>query len=276
MEFLVICENKLFNLVVFFFSNLKERSKTWVFPLDIEIRCEQKREALGYRRDSVMSKGKKSYFRLQMDNLDKDLDPYMHGGHIRSIFDNEPLELEYYLKKHPGRQLIGEVAFIMFGVEVQKNPAALLYNMMILDLIDGDKVSQREVFFSNDPEHPKEKGFGGIAPYSMNGATTAARYLNIYYSYIFDHWYSYDVTEETEERIFENLMDPNSEYSKSKDYKILFEEVMQREYDLINKWITYKKERDRKARYLKTIQELYNYIFNKTVEFYEQYKFNVK
>ena len=157
-----------------------------------------------------------------MDNLDKDLDPYMHGGHIRSIFDNEPLELEYYLKKHPGRQLIGEVAFIMFGVEVQKNPAALLYNMMILDLIDGDKVSQREVFYSNDPEHPKEKGFGGIAPYSMNGATTAARYLNIYYSYIFDHWYSYDVTEETEERIFENLMDPNSEYSKSKDYKIFY------------------------------------------------------
>jgi len=30
-------------------------------------------------------------------------------GHIRSIFDNEPLEQEYYLKKHPGRQLIGEV-----------------------------------------------------------------------------------------------------------------------------------------------------------------------
>jgi hypothetical protein len=257
-------------------SNMCERTTNWIFPLDIQIKVEQRREIYSYRRDSVMAKGKKEYFRLQMDNLTKDLDPYMHGGHIRSIFDNEPLEQEYYLKKHPGRQLIGEVAFIMFGVEVQKCPAALIYNMMILDLIDGDKVSQREVFYSNDPEHPKDKGYGGISPYSMNGATTALRFLNIYYSYIFDHWYSYDITEESEEIIFENLMSPSSEYNTSKNYKILFEEVMQREYDLINKWITFKKERDRKARYLKTILELYNYIFRKTYEFYEQYKFSVK
>lgn len=258
-------------------SLLCERSMLWIFPLDIEIKVAQKRETFAYRRDSVMVKKKKGEFeRLQMDNIDKDLDPYMHGGHIRSLFDNEPLELEYYMKKHPGRQLIAEVAYIMFGVEVQKNPAALIYNMMILDLIDGDKVSQREVFYSGDPEHSKEKGNGGIAPYSFDGATTASRYLNIYYSFLFNHWYSYDITEENEEKIIGHLMNPHSDYNTSKKFTINIEEMFQREYDLINKWITFKKERDRKARYLKTIHDLYNYIYNKTVEFFESYKFDVK
>lgn len=115
-----------------------------------------------------------------------------------------------------------------------------------------------------------------MAPYSFDGAATASRYLNLYYSYIFDHWYSYDITDESEEKIFENLMDPNSDFNQRREYVIRFEEMMQREYDLVIKWITYKKERDRKARYLKTVQELYNYILSKTIEFYEQYKVVLK
>ncbi|CAF0994456.1 unnamed protein product [Brachionus calyciflorus] len=255
---------------------VSERTINWMFPLEIEVRVEQKKELQGFRRDNVTAKEKNKYTKIEYKNIDRDLDPYMHGGHFRSIFSNEMNELEYYMKKHPGRQLITEVAFLMFGVEVQKNPAALIYNMMIVDLIDGDKVSQREIYYSRDPEHSKEKGNGGLAPYSFDGAATASRYLNIYYSYIFDHWYSYDITDESEEKIFENLMDPNSDFNQKREYKIRFEEMMQREYDLVIKWINYKKERDRKARYLKTIQELYNYILAKTTEYYEQYKITLK
>lgn len=254
-----------------------ERNITWIFPLATEIKVEQKKEIQSFRRDSVFAKGKKNlYTRLTFYNIDKDLDPYMHGGHFRSLFDNEPLELDYYLKKHPGKQLITEVAFLMFGVEVEKNPAALIYNFMLLDLIDGDKVTQREVYYSQDPEHSKERGNGGIAPYSFDGAATASRYLNIYYSHIFEHWYSYDITDESEEKIFENLMDPSSEYNVKRGYKIRFDEMLQREYDLVQKWINFKKERDRKARYLKTVAEVWDYILKKCIEFFQQYKFELK
>ena len=133
------------------------------------------------------------------------------GGHFRAIIGNDYDELDFYLRKHPIRQLISELVFLMYGIEVQKNPAALLYNMMILDLIDGDKVSIRECFDSKDQNLTKERGLGGIYPSTFEGNTTAARFLNIYYSYIFDHWYSYDITTENEEKITMNLLDPDSE-----------------------------------------------------------------
>jgi hypothetical protein len=56
-------------------------------------------------------------------------------------------------------------------------------------------------------------------------------------------------------------------------YYLFILEMIQREYDLINKWITFKKERDRKARNLKTIQDLWNYIFMRTQQWYEPLKF---
>ena len=144
---------------------------------------------------------------------------------------------------------------------------------MVLDLIDGDKLSQRECFSHKNKEYGKEKGLGGVLPCSFEGNTTASRYLNIYYSFIFNHWYSYDINEESEEKIYEHVMNPSSEYNTRKNHKIRFDEMLQREYDLINKWITFKKERDRKARNLKTIQELWNYIFLRTQQWFEPLKF---
>lgn len=198
---------------------------------------------------------------------------YVHGGHFRALLGNDSDELDFYLRKHPGRQIIAELVFQMFGVEIQKNPAALIYNMMVLDLIDGDKLSQRECFSHKNKEYSKEKGLGGVLPCSFEGNTTASRYLNIYYSFIFNHWYSYDINEESEEKIYEHVMNPSSEYNTRKNHKIRFDEMLQREYDLINKWITFKKERDRKARNLKTIQELWNYIFLRTQQWFEPLKF---
>jgi hypothetical protein len=255
-----------------------ERSFRWTFPMNIEIRQTQRRELQGHRRDLVMTKNHKAhkFIRIEYKNIDRDLDPYMHGGHFRALFSNEINALEYYIKNHPGKQFITEVAYLMFGVEVQKNPAALMYNMMIIDLIDGDKISQRTIYYSYEPDFPKERGGGGALPCSFHGHTTAARWLNLYYSFVFDHWYSYDIQDENEDKVLENILNPNSEYNLKREHGIRIEELMKREYDLINRWLEFKKERDRKARYLKTIQELYNYILSKTFEFYEDYKINFK
>lgn len=247
-----------------------------MFPLNLPINVEQRRESFGNREDYVLSKDDlgKTY-RIEYRNIDRDLDPYMHGGHLRAELTNEPAELNYYLKRHPGRQKIVEAFFQMWGVEVQKNPAALIENMMVFDLIDGDRVCQREIYFSRW-HHPPERGNGGIAPYTVDNATTGSRYLNIYFSYILNHWYSYDLNDETEETIFPNMMNPNSEYNLRRNYRIMFEEMMQREYELVHKWIEYKKNRDRKARYLKTFQQLYNYVVMRTTDFFEMYKVNLK
>ena len=251
---------------------VSERSAIWTMPLKVEVKVDQKRTIQSTRLDIVNRKTKLKHVKLDYKDLENELDPYMHGGHIRSVIGNENDELDFYLKKHPGRQTIIELVFLMFGTEVQKNPAVLIYNMMVIDLIDGDKACQREIFNSGDPEHSKEKGGGGILPCSFEGNATAARYLNIYYSYIFNHWYSYDINEENDEKIMETLMNPASEYNTKRDFKIRFEEMLQREYDMINKWINFKKERDRKARNLKNIHELWYYIMTKTTQWYEPFK----
>ena len=165
----------------------------------------------------------------------------------------------------------------MYGIEVQKNPAAMMYCMMIVDLLDGDKIGQLNLFYTLDMyEYPKEKGCGGDFPSSFHGHTTAARWLNYYYSFVFEHWYSYDITDENEESIFENIMNPKSEYNVNREHKVLIEEMLKREYELIIRWLDHKKERDRKARYLTTIQDLYNYILVKTAEYHNDYKISFK
>jgi hypothetical protein len=115
-------------------------------------------------------------------------------------------------------------------------------------------------------------GCGGYAPFTFEGNAAASRYLGLYYSYIFEHWYSYDICEGTEDYIFQNILNPNSAYNVSKGYKIRIEELMEREYQLVTRWIEYKTIRDRKARYLKTFQELFDYVKMRTENWYSQVK----
>jgi hypothetical protein len=248
---------------------LSERNLIWVMPLGTEVKVEQKKSVQYFRNDYVLLKNKKNEIhRLTFCDCDRDLDPYLNGGHLKSPLLNEPNDLEYYLKKHPGKQLITDISFQMFACEVQKNPAALVYNVLVSDMIDMDKMCQREVFWSWDPQHGKDQGRGGYTPYTFEGSATAARFLNLYYSYVFDHWYSYDMTDESEEKIIQNLMNPMSEYNVKRGYKIRFDEMMKRETELLDKYVNAKKERDRKSRHLKTIGDLWNYLLLKMDEFY--------
>jgi hypothetical protein len=169
--------------------------------------------------------------------------------------------------------MMSETYFLMFGVETQKNPAALVYNMMIIDMFDGDtiggdNISHNEAFNSTKPIHSPENGNGGCAPYSIDDATTASRYLNLYYSHLFNHWYTYDMHEGTDRSILENLMDPRAGYNKSRGARIRFEEMMHRECDMVSMWIRLRQDRDRNSRHLRTLQHLYDYIVVKTADFY--------
>jgi hypothetical protein len=91
-----------------------ERVYRWGFPMNVEIRCIQRRELQGHRRDIIMTKNHKAhkYIRIEYNMIDRDLDPYMHGGHFRAVFSNEINALEYFIKHHPGKQFITEVCSI--------------------------------------------------------------------------------------------------------------------------------------------------------------------
>lgn len=162
-----------------------ERQFKWGFPMNIDIRCVQRKELYGQRRDWIMTKNHEQhkYIRIEYRHVDRDLDPYFHGGHFRAIFSNEINALEYYIKNHMSKQFITEVPnyslssqfyfihlffikimHLLYGIEVQKCPGAAIWTMFIVDLIDGDKISQRSIFYAYDARFPKELGLGGVFP----------------------------------------------------------------------------------------------------------------
>jgi hypothetical protein len=46
----------------------------------------------------------------------------------------------------------------MYAIEAQKNPAAMVWNMMVCELFNDDRTSQMDLFCSTLPIHSKEKG----------------------------------------------------------------------------------------------------------------------
>jgi hypothetical protein len=95
---------------------VEQREYKWGYPLATEIRSMQQRTLQGHRRDYVLYKnqgrqGVKShnYIRMEIKNVDRDLDPYLHGGHFRATYSADPNTLDYYIKNHPGKQIITEV-----------------------------------------------------------------------------------------------------------------------------------------------------------------------
>jgi hypothetical protein len=86
-----------------------DRTITWIFPCQTEVRCNQKKSLQGARVDKAIIKPRKEFVKLEYKEIEKDLDPYLHGGHFRSILGNNADELDYYVKRLPGKQLLTEV-----------------------------------------------------------------------------------------------------------------------------------------------------------------------
>ena len=134
-----------------------------------------------------------------------------------------------------------------------------------------DNILIVSIFFSKAKQITKRDLFDngnipGIMPYGLDGNTTASRYLNIYYSHIFDHWYSYDILNDNKEKLFEIIMNPESVFNNKRGYTIKVEEMIKREHDLFHKWISYRAQYDEKAQLLRTIRDLWTYVLAVTKE----------
>jgi hypothetical protein len=168
-----------------------------------------------------------------------------------------------------------DALILVMGVETQKNPSALIHNMMLFQLIDNDmliggKLSIKEAF-ACDEDPSVECMKGGLAPYTVPHACMASRYMNLYYSHLLGHWYSYDLSEnDVEGKIFQSVMSPYSEVNRASGRgEVRIGEMMQREYELASKWLFMKKFKDSKARHVRTVRDLFEYVMAKTNSFYD-------
>lgn len=270
------------NLKDYFFS--ETRTSIWHFPLNISIKCIQKREFTQHRTDNIVHK-KEDLFSYKKINKNM----IISHDVIKSIIKNDSKELDIHLKNNNNKQILYEIILSIFGLEVQKNPASIMYNMMMIDLIKGiikfhislilkyiykvlnilAKEATQVEFFDN-------RNNNALLPYCFDDSALASRYLNYYYSYIFDHWYSYELTAENEEKIFENVMNPNSAYNIERKPKIeeKIEEMLKCEYNLVYKWIAYKAKNDQKAASLRTIKDLWEYLIGSTNKWFQPFNLN--
>lgn len=259
-----------------------DRTIIWEFPNNTNVKIEQKRVMYEQRKDVIINSTKQKDALFGYKWIHKNA-KMIDGAKV--ILKNSNEDLNTHMKQNPNKQMLYEIVFSMFGLEPMKNPAAIIYNMMMIDLIDGllDKINYFEnvhhqlTFFNliakkaDQSEFFDTKEKEGFLPYAAKGSTNAMRFLNIYYSYIFRHWYSYDITDDNEEKIYDNVMDPNSHYNINLGYKNVIETVLKREYDLTYKWITMKAETDDQAKHMRTIQDLWDFLTSHTRHWFQQY-----
>ena len=114
-----------------------DRCMSFVFPHDTTVKCRQRRELQQYRTDLILhqniAKKKESVFDYKRISKNLTIDGEIYKAVISDITDDS----KGIIKNNPNKQVIYEIMFSIFGIEVQKNPAALIYNMMMIDLLSG-------------------------------------------------------------------------------------------------------------------------------------------
>ncbi len=256
-----------------------ERTIIWRFPGNINLTSQQIREPNQSRTDFVVHQKMTKDVPFKYKHFMKEPGVVERLKNILIDPNNEKL------KNSGSKQVLCETVLTVFGFEVIKNPAALIYNMMMIDLIQGKqskifehfdfiaikkifefylnlkskakKASQAEFFESKEKE--------GILPYDFENYTTASRILNTYYSHIFGHWHSYDITDENENKILNSLGSVGVSNTGVKQQFV--QRLLKREHNLVNKWINLKAETSDKA--IRTIMDLWEVLTTNTKLWYE-------
>lgn len=115
-----------------------ERTITYEFPNKMRVRCLQKRELQQHRIDSILhiSKKKQEVKELDVRKFDyKRIKSALLDTNILKAIQQKKLQ-------DTNNQNRFELFHSMFGIEVQKNPATLIYNMMMIELLTGNLYSR--------------------------------------------------------------------------------------------------------------------------------------
>ncbi len=108
-----------------------ERTIRWQFPFNVSIKIQQIRESNQNRTDFVVHQKMTKEMPFKYKHI-------MKEANIIESLKSVLIELNSDdLKNSSSKQIIYETVLTIFGIEVIKNPAALIYNMMMIDLIEG-------------------------------------------------------------------------------------------------------------------------------------------
>lgn len=110
-----------------------ERTITYKFPNKMQVKCLQKRELQQHRIDSIIHITKKQGVK-EFDIRKLDYKRIKSALLDTSILQAIPHEKVNDLDNQDKYELFHSI----FGIEVQKNPATLIYNMMMMELLNGN------------------------------------------------------------------------------------------------------------------------------------------
>ena len=122
------------NFKDYFFN--KSRSSIWHFPFKISVNCVQSRELVHHRTDNIIHKSGSKDTIFSYKKINKNI--AISNEVIKAIIKNESKDLDSHLKNNSNKQILYEIILSLFGLEVQINPASIISNMMMIDLLKGN------------------------------------------------------------------------------------------------------------------------------------------
>ncbi len=150
---------------------------------------------------------------------------------IRSCLKGEKIQIgDVVLSEHQQQmeKMIANITYLLFGTEVIRNPNSIIIHQMMLDLIEGGKMSFKDVFSTSSGNNK-----WGAMPMSASGAIAAARRLNSEYSEKeFGYRYEYEGTDKAG--------------SDKKKCTITLDQLKSQEFALLTEWLQMKLKSDQK------------------------------
>lgn len=216
----------------------EEYHRAWKFPQSERLVTDNhKFTRTGKRNDETSELGSYSTVLKLINGIKKTLNDYKKSGiskvknkdialWIRRILqgdeldtlvtcDGKNIEIEHYARliKKIKFDLV-KITYLLFGCEVVRNPASLIHQQMMLDLIIDDKISWKNAIDSGLKY--KDKSDGGEMPMSMKKAVESARMIHNKFLSFMPEEYMYDPAP-TEASVREA-------------------ELLQREHNITEKW----------------------------------------
>lgn len=172
-----ILDNQPFRLEV-----EESSARCWRFPSSDKLVVDMQTVTGGARKDRTMSLSTYETIGEYIKKIQEDLSITDSEivQYIRLILSGNVITLEHENKAlvKEIQRTITRITYLIFGSEVVRNPASLICNQMMLDLIQHENEEWSwELAFTGKPNY-KDKADGGDMPMSMKEAVQSARALN--------------------------------------------------------------------------------------------------
>lgn len=189
-------------------NDLSAQTSTWTYSDSppVQIIHEIKRYgSLLYKGEEVLFNTRRLTYNEICENIRQ---KNFEANELLTVFTNGPNQIsEFGACLH----------YLLFGLEVMRNPSALIHNMMMLELIQNNRLSWEDFLIDKQ------------MPMSMVGAERAARFKNYFFDPFMPHKYTFDRTYPEYSKNFTSAQHAEAATWASK--------LLQKESNLTKKWL---------------------------------------